>query len=159
MPEIAHPLPVIVIGELLGSSKTMQSQLCEWSDAIARFLGNPKRTIEQTSAAQDAIAHLTRHFRQIVARRRKDKGSDLISLLLDIEADGETLTEEELYAQCIMLLFAGHETTRSLIGNGMYSLLRHPHELERLLDPKQCRGNVTLRESFAICAPHCQRRG
>jgi cytochrome P450 len=143
MREIAHPLPVIVIGELLGVSKAMHGQLCEWSDAIARFLGNPKRTIEQTAAAQEAIAHLIQHFRQIVADRRQHKGNDLISLLLDIEADGETLTEEELYAQCIMLLFAGHETTRNLIGNGIYSLLRHPRELEKLQDdPSLIRSSV-----------------
>jgi len=143
MQEIAHPLPVIVIGELLGSSRTMQSQLCEWSDAIARFFGNPNRTIEQTAAAQDAVVHLTEHFRQIVAERRRQKGNDLIGLLLDIEADGETLTEEELYAQRIMLLFAGHETTRNLIGNGMYSLLCHPQEFTKLQDnPDLIRSSV-----------------
>ena len=60
------------------------------------------------------------------------KGTDLISLLLDIEEEGEVLTEEELHAQCIMLLFGGHETTRNLIGNGMYTLLRHPNEAAEL---------------------------
>lgn len=143
MPEVAHRLPVIVIGELLGNSPTSQSQLCEWSDAIALFLGNPKRTFEQAAAAQDAIADLTLHFQKIVEERRRDKGDDLISLLLDIEADGEILTEEELYAQCIMLLFAGHETTRNLIGNGIYSLLQHPLEMQKLRDnPDLIRSSV-----------------
>lgn len=54
--------------------------------------------------------------------------------MLEIEADGETLTEDELYAQCVMLLFGGHETTRNLIGNGIYSLLCNPRESARLLD-------------------------
>ena len=67
-----------------------------------------------------------------MAERRKRKGSDLISLLLDIEEDGEFLTEEELYAQCVLLLGAGHETTRNLIGNGMYTLLRHGKEMAEL---------------------------
>ena len=56
----------------------------------------------------------------------------MISLLIDIEEEGEVLTEEELYAQCIALLFAGHETTRNLIGNGMYTLLQHPQEAAEL---------------------------
>src|SRR5262249_35069071 len=73
----------------------------------------------------------------------RQKGPDLISLLLDIEADGETLTEEELYAQCVMLLFAGHETTRNLIGNGIHALLQHSEELSRLRDqPEMIRSAV-----------------
>jgi len=65
------------------------------------------------------------HLRSGGTRRTAPtKGSDLISLLLDIEEDGEVLTEEELYAQCVLLLGAGHDTTRNLIGNGMYTLLR-----------------------------------
>jgi cytochrome P450 len=143
MPAIAHPLPVSVIAELLGLPDTMQTQLTEWSDAIAAFIGNPMRTIEQTAGAQEAIINLTSYFRQIVPERRLHKRDDLISLLLEIEADGETLTEDELYAQCIMLLFAGHETTRNLIGNGVYSLLCHPRELARLQDdPDLIRSSV-----------------
>ena len=134
MHAIAHPLPVRIIAELLGIPDTLQSQLVAWSDAIAIFSGNPQRTVEQTRAAQDAILGLTAYFREIVAKRRLNKGSDLISLLLDIEEDGEVLTEDELYAQCVMLLFAGHETTRNLIGNGMHSLLQRPREMEKLRD-------------------------
>jgi cytochrome P450 len=134
MPAIAHPLPFSVIAELLGIPDTMQTQLTESSDAIATFIGNPMRTVQQTAAAQEAITSLTSCFRQIVAERRLHKRDDLISLLLEIEADGETLTEDELYAQCVMLLFGGHETTRNLIGNGIYSLLCNPRESARLLD-------------------------
>jgi cytochrome P450 len=71
-------------------------------------------------------------FRETVAERRRHKRSDLISLLIDIEEQGEVLTADELYAQCTALLFAGHETTRNLIGNGMYTLLQHPQETAEL---------------------------
>jgi len=134
MQQVAHPLPVRVIGKMLGISDEMQPQLVQWSDAIATFFGNPRRTVEQAAATQDAVLSLTGYFRGVVAKRRSAKGSDLISLLLEIEEDGEVLTEEELYAQCVMLLFAGHETTRNLIGNGMLTLLRHPGEAGRLRD-------------------------
>lgn len=130
--EIAHPLPVRVIAEMLGIADTKQAWLVRSSDAIAAFFGNPARTEEQARSAQDALVELTEFFAKTVAERRKHKGSDLISLLLDIEEEGEVLTEEELHAQCIMLLFGGHETTRNLIGNGMYTLLRHPKEAAEL---------------------------
>jgi cytochrome P450 len=132
MHEIAHPLPVRVIAEMLGIPDTMQDQLVQWSDAIATFFGSPHRTLEKIRSAHQAVIALTEYFRDVVARRRQQKGNDLISLLLKIEEDGEVLTEEELYAQCVMLLFGGHETTRNLIGNGMYTLLRHPEELSKL---------------------------
>ena len=132
MHEIAHPLPVRVIAEMLGIPSTMQDQLVAWSNAIATLLGNPARTVEQCRSAQKAVLALTQYFRDVVAERRKQRDIDLISLLLEIGEDGEVLTEEEHYAQCVMLLFAGHETTRNLIGNGMYALLQHPEELSKL---------------------------
>ena len=130
--EIAYPLPVRVIAEMFGVPETLQDRFIQWSDAIALFFGNPHRTVQQTQAAQDAVRALTEFFQGAVAERRRQKGSDLISLLLDIEEDGEILTEEELHAQCVMLLFGGHETTRNLIGNGMYTLLQHPEEMAEL---------------------------
>lgn len=132
MQAIANPMPVRVIAGMLGVPETLHGRFIEWSEAIANFMGNPNRTPEHARAAQGAIFALTDFFKQAVAERRRNKGSDLISLLLDIEADGETLTEEELYAQCVMLLFAGHETTRNLIGNGMCALLQNPQAAAEL---------------------------
>jgi cytochrome P450 len=132
--DIAYPMPVQVISELLGVPETMQMSFLKWSAAIAEFNGSPERTVEHAKNAQEAVRSLTDFFRKAVAERRNHRGKDLISLLIDIEAEGEVLTEEELYAQCVMLLFAGHETTRNLIGNGLYSLLRAPEKLEELRD-------------------------
>jgi cytochrome P450 len=132
MRQFANPMPVSIILEMLGIPQEQQDTFVEWSRAIAVFRGNPNRTVEQARAAQDALIALTDFFRKTVAERRRNKGNDLISLLIDIEEEGEVLTEEELYAQCIALLFAGHETTRNLIGNGMYTLLRHPRETAEL---------------------------
>jgi cytochrome P450 len=132
MREFANPMPVRIILEMLGIPQEMRDTFVDWSRAIAVFRGNPNRTVEETRAAQDALIELTEFFRKTVAERRRNKGNDLISLLIDIEEEGEVLTEEELYAQCIALLFAGHETTRNLIGNGMYTLLQHPQETAEL---------------------------
>src|SRR5580658_7296938 len=132
MREFANPMPVRIILEMLGIPQELRDTFVDWSRAIAVFRGSPERTVEQARAAQDALVELTDFFRKTVAERRRNKGNDLISLLIDIEEEGEVLTEEELYAQCIALLFAGHETTRNLIGNGMYTLLRHPQETAEL---------------------------
>ena len=132
MREFANPMPVRIILEMLGIPQELRDTFVEWSRAIAVFRGNPNRTVEEARAAQDALIELTEFFRKTVAERRRNKGNDLISLLIDIEEEGEVLTEEELYAQCIALLFAGHETTRNLIGNGMYTLLQHPQETAEL---------------------------
>ena len=125
-------MPVRIISEMLGIPQELHDTFVNWSRAVAAFRGNPNRTVEEARAAQDALVELTEFFRKTVAERRRNKGKDLISLLIDIEEEGEVLTEEELYAQCIALLFAGHETTRNLIGNGMYTLLRHPHKTAEL---------------------------
>ncbi|SRR6266566_2280863 len=130
--EIAYPLPARVIAKMLGLPDTMSDYLVEWSDAIATLFGNPHRTIEHYEAAQQAVLALTKFFREAVAQRRRQRGNDLISLLLEIEEDGDVLTDEELYAQCVMLLFGGHETTRNLIGNGLYTLLQHPEQMAEL---------------------------
>jgi cytochrome P450 len=132
MHEFANPMPVRIISELLGVPQVLHDRFVNWSRAVALFRGSPNPTVEQARGAQDALLALTDFFRETVAERKRHKGDDLISLLIDIEEEGEVLTEEELYAQCIALLFAGHETTRNLIGNGMYTLLQHPEETAEL---------------------------
>ena len=132
LPRFAHPLPAYVIAELLNVPESLQQQFVLWSNAIATLFGNPYRTMDDFVAAQQAIHGLTSYFREAVAVCHKQKGNDLISLLMQIEEDGDVLTEDELYAQCVMLLFGGHETTRNLIGNGLYTLLRRPEQASEL---------------------------
>jgi cytochrome P450 len=174
MREFANPMPVRIILEMLGIPQELRDTFVNWSRAIAVFRGSPDRTVEQARAAQDALIELTDFFRKTVAERRRNKGNDLISLLIDIEEEGEVLTEEELYAQCIALLFAGHETTRNLIGNGMYTLLRHPQETAELREnPEMIRTAVeeilryespvqftarVLKEDVEICGQHIPKR-
>jgi cytochrome P450 len=174
MREFANPMPVRIISEMLGVPQELHDTFVNWSRAIAVFRGTPDRTVEHAQAAQDALIALTDFFRKTVAERKRNKGNDLISLLIDIEEEGEVLTEEELYAQCIGLLFAGHETTRNLIGNGMYTLLQHPQEtaevrekpemirtaVEELLryeSPVQFTARV-LKEGIEICGQHIPRK-
>jgi cytochrome P450 len=172
--EFAYPMPVSVISEMMGVPEALHGTFAEWSRAIALFRGSPNRTVEYAQAAQDALLNLTDYFRRTVAERKRNKGNDLISLLIDIEEEGEVLTEEELYAQCIALLFAGHETTRNLIGNGIYTLLKNPEqaadlrentevirsaveELLRYESPVQFTARV-LKEDIELCGQHIPKK-
>jgi len=130
--EFAYPMPVSVISEMMGVPEALHGSFADWSRAIALFRGSPNRTVEHARDAQNAMLHLTDYFRETVAERKRNKGVDLVSLLIDIEEEGEVLTEEEVYAQCTALLFAGHETTRNLIGNGIYTLLKNPEQMAEL---------------------------
>jgi len=132
MSAFANPLPVRVIAEMLGIPSEDQRDFQIWSDALADFFGNTASSVESGRRAQDSLISLTEYFRNLLPERRANKGDDLVSLLLRVEEEGEMLTGEELLAQCTLLLVAGHETTRNLIGNGMLALLQHPDQFASL---------------------------
>lgn len=130
---VAQPLPVRVISELLAIPVADRPLLVEWSHALARsiepaMLVPEHERLEQAKARQSFGAYL----RRLADERRRRPGSDLLSDLVRTRDGDGGLTEAELVATCILLLVAGHETTTSLIGNGLLALLRHPGELERL---------------------------
>jgi cytochrome P450 len=132
MTEFANPLPVRVIAEMLGIPSEDQRDFQIWSDDLADFFGNSTATVDVGRRAQTSLINLTEYFRALLPERRENKGDDLVSLLLRVEEEGEVLTEEELLAQCTLLLVAGHETTRNLLGNGLLALLQHPDQLTAL---------------------------
>jgi cytochrome P450 len=132
MTDFANPLPVRVIAEMLGIRSEDQREFQIWSDDLADFFGNSTPNLESARRAQNSLISLTEYFRALLPERREHKGDDLVSLLLRVEEEGEVLTGEELLAQCTLLLVAGHETTRNLLGNGMLALLRHPDQFAKL---------------------------
>jgi pimeloyl-[acyl-carrier protein] synthase len=130
--EVAQPLPVLVIGELLGVGATEVAQFWRWSDALALALEIATATPEIAAEADEAARGLTEYFREVIDRRRGHPTDDLISALIAAEEQGSQLDQDELIATCVMLFFAGHETTVNLIGNGLLALLRQPDQLGRL---------------------------
>jgi len=103
-----------------------------WSDDIALFVGIARATPDKYDKAQAGTREMAAYFRCLVAERRKAPREDMISALIAAEEHAQHLTEDEIVATCILLLFAGHETTANLIGNGVLALLRHPAELAKL---------------------------
>jgi hypothetical protein len=131
--DLAYPLPVIVICEMVGVPADDRDQFRDWSYAIARSLDaialpNPE-IVERANQAQDA---LTAYFARLIEARRQAPRPDLLSALIAAEEAGDRLTTQELFATGILLFIAGHETTVNLIGNGTLALLRHPDQMKRL---------------------------
>ena len=134
MSEFANPLPVRVIAEMLGIPSEDQRDFQIWSDDLAQFFGNATSPVETARRAQNSLVNLTEYFRALLPERREHKRDDLVSLLLRVEEEGEVLTADELLAQCTLLLVAGHETTRNLLGNGLLALLQEPEQFAKLKD-------------------------
>jgi cytochrome P450 len=132
MEALARPLPAQVIAHLMGVDDDAEADFIGWSDALADFIGALRPTLAQARAAQAALEAMSAHFDALIPARRARPGSDLVSLLVQAEARGEVACRAELLAQCAMLLFAGHETTRNLLGNGVRALLAHPAQWQRL---------------------------
>jgi cytochrome P450 len=129
--DYAVPLPVMVIAELLGIPEADRGKLRPWSAAIVRMYElNPDE--ETARNAVQAATEFTEYLRTLSRQRRIEAQDDLISGLAAVEDGGETLTEDELIATCILLLNAGHEATVNALGNGMLALLRHPDQYSTL---------------------------
>ena len=132
MQAVARQLPTRVIAKMMGIEEAANADFAVWSDDLAVFIGAPLATHQQARRAQASLLAMGRYFEQLIAERRQNPGDDLVSRLLQAEADGALLNHAELLAQCAMLLFAGHETTRNLLGNGLRALLAHPDQWQRL---------------------------
>jgi cytochrome P450 len=133
MGALANPLPVAVIGELLGVPEADRPAFLPLSRA-GTMAFEPSAGPAEVAAANRAQEEMEAYFRDLFDRRRTDPADDLLSELLAVEERGDVLTEQELVSTAILLFGAGFETTANLIGNGLLALLRHPAELARLRD-------------------------
>jgi len=132
--DFAYPLPAIVIAEMLGVPPEDRDQFRLWSDDFGALIGRSDLTLDGATRALRGVAAFMDYFRDIVARRRASPRDDLMQALIAAEDRGDALTEEELLANCVLLLAAGHGTTTHLIGNGLLALLRKPDQLRKLRD-------------------------
>jgi cytochrome P450 len=130
--DFAYPLPASVIMDMLGVPRSDLATMKVWSDEIALFVGIARATPGKHARAQAGTREMAAYFRRLVAERRKAPRDDMISALIAAEEETRRLTEDEIVATCILLLFAGHETTTNLIGNGVIAFLRHPDEMAKL---------------------------
>jgi cytochrome P450 len=142
MSDLAYPLPVTVICELLGVPVDDRDQFRPWSSAASRLLDGDLEPAVMNEGLV-AVMQIINALNQQVEDRRRQPRDDLLSALVAAEEAGDRLTHEELLATVTLLFIAGHETTMNLIGNGVYALLRHPDQLARLKgDPSLVRDAV-----------------
>ncbi len=134
--DLAYPLPVRVICEMLGVPTSDQEVFRQWSADIARSLDAALLPADSgiITRGQEASDALKEYFRSLIAVRRKQPQPDLLSALIAAEEQGDKLSEAELLSTCVLLLIAGHETTVNLIGNGLLALLQHPDQMRALAD-------------------------
>ena len=126
----AQRLPLQVICGLLGIPTIDHGAVGDWTAALSLATATP--TPEARVGADRAMQSFDDYVSRLVAERRVRPGDDLLSALIAVEEGGDRLSKDELVAMVVQLLYAGHETTRNLIGNGLFTLLRHPAELARL---------------------------
>ncbi len=131
--QLAFPLPVLMICELLGVPSSDVGEFKEWSAVLARGL-DPGFALP--TGMQERFRESRRralgYFEDLIGRRRRQPGEDLLSALIEAEEQGERLTEKELLSTLNLLLIAGHETTVNLLANGVLAFCRYPGEFARL---------------------------
>jgi cytochrome P450 len=135
--QLAYPLPVRIISEMLGVPVEDHPRFAGWSARLAYSLQpgfgvSQEEAQERDEAARLASDEFAAYFRELIAARRARPARDLLSDLIRAEDDGAKLTEDELIATCVLLLVAGHETTVGLISNAILALLRNPDQLATL---------------------------
>jgi cytochrome P450 len=151
MQRLARPLPARVIAKLMGIEDSVLPCFIIWSDDLAEFTGAVRPTLEQARRAQVSLMAMSRYFES----RLQGCGAsddDLVSRLAQATRAGDIKDGPELLSQCAMLLFAGHETTRNLLGNGLYHLLARP-PLWRALQREPRQLPTAIRELLRFDSP------
>jgi hypothetical protein len=129
--DFAGPLPCLVIMAMLGVPREDLALVKRLSDDIALFIGSSRTTSEKYDTAQTATHEMAAYFRAMIVDRQARPQHDLLSELTHLRDGDDRLSEDELIALCILLLFAGHETTTNHLANGMAALMRFPDQMAR----------------------------
>jgi cytochrome P450 len=132
--EFAFTLPVIVIGEYLGVPPEARHDLKVWSEDLGAVIFVRGEDNDRLRKAEEAMGNLVELLRPVVRARRTDPKDDLLSSMMQAEERGEFLSEDEVIANAILMVFAGHETTMNLLCNGIVAFEKFPGEWQRLYD-------------------------
>ena len=131
MAELAAPLPILVICELLGIPEADRSNFRDWSNACISGMGTPQFPVEKAT-------EFVHYLRDLVARKRTEPDGALLSALIQSRDAAEALSDDELTSTVFLLILAGHDTTLSLIGSGLLLLMNHPDQAAELrADPQK----------------------
>ncbi|MFJ1756426.1 cytochrome P450 [Kitasatospora sp. NPDC088134] len=130
--DLARPLPLAVICDLLGVPEQDRATLSAWSDPVAAAIGSSRLDAEESAAASRAMAQMLDHLRELLTRPDDRPAPHTLRALLAAGTEDADQDLDELLANCALLLIAGHETTTHFIGNAALALLRHPRAADEL---------------------------
>lgn len=131
--DLAIPLPVIVIAKMLGTPREDFKKFLKWSMDISNLFGDACANSDIVRAAQNSVQEMTGYLHDLLERRRQSEPqNDLINNFLQAEEMESRISEEEVLANCVMLLFAGHGTITVMIGTHLLVLLQNPETLRAL---------------------------
>ena len=132
--DFALLVPAYVIMDLLGVPRDRLSEIKAWADDMAVFIAGARNADDKYVRAERGCKNMAGFFRELVDQCRAGGGSGFLTDLVNADEGGDALTDDELIATCILILFAGHETTTNLIGNSLLTLLKHPDHYSEFKD-------------------------
>lgn len=141
--EFAFNLPVIVIAEFLGIPPEARQDVREWSNDLGEVIFVQGESSDRMERGQQAMSNLVDFLRPIVRARRQEPREDFLTAMMQAEERGDLLSEDEVIANAVLMVFAGHETTMNLLANGVVAFNKFPDEWERLRrDPELVRSGT-----------------
>ncbi|MEU5322699.1 cytochrome P450 [Streptomyces sp. NPDC021056] len=130
--DLARPLPLTIICDLLDVPQQDRGALASWSEPIAEAIGNSRLDADRNREASQSMTDMLAYFRELLTRHDTPPAPHTLRALVSAQAENTDQDFDELLANCALLLIAGHETTTHFIGNATLALLRHPHAADQL---------------------------
>lgn len=134
MQDVAVLLPAFVILDMMGVPRSDFHMIKAWSDDLRLFIGTSRADEDKYRKARSGADQMSAYFRAVIAQRRTQPGDDVVTKMLLAKDDQGGLTEDELVAMCMLVLFGGHETTTNLLGSAVVALMDNPDQLQLLRD-------------------------
>ncbi|MBK1784895.1 cytochrome P450 [Prauserella cavernicola] len=140
---LMYPMPALVVSALLGIPEEEHEQFQGWALDLVLVVGSGRISPELASRASDSALRMRELLGRLIEQRRAAPGPDLLSAMIEAADEGERLSENELYANALFLMTAGHETATNMLSNGLLALLRHPEQLALLREDPSLLGSAT----------------
>ena len=134
MEKVAVLLPAFVILDMMGVPREDFAEIKKWSDDLRLFIGTSRTEEDKYKKARDGADRMSSYFRDVILQRRQSPGEDVITAMVTATDSNGALSDDELVAMCMLVLFGGHETTTSLLGSAVVALIQHPDQKQKLFE-------------------------